>query len=223
MKDTQILSTFQELAPEPAVSAVPAPLFNACQVGVALRAVLFVELVVAVAALFGAATFFDWLIRLSLYTGAALPATVVWLVVACAGRRLLARLPVPGQYAAAVALGAVSGLYGCGLLVMSGLLEVPPWLASAASGALLAGAGVGALALRERGKTPAATTARLAELQSRIRPHFLFNTLNSAIALVRAEPARAEALLEDRHLFRHALGPGRVGHAGRRGPGAALP
>jgi two-component system sensor histidine kinase AlgZ len=34
----------------------------------------------------------------------------------------------------------------------------------------------------------------------------LFNTLNSAIALVRAEPAKAEALLEDlSDLFRHAL------------------
>lgn len=206
MKDTQILSTFQELATEPAAPAVPAPLFNACQVGVALRAVLLVELVVAVAALYGAGGFFDWLIRLSLYTGAALPATVAWLVVACAARRLLARLPVTGQYGAAVALGALSGAYGCGLLALSGLLDAPPWLASAASGALLSGALVGALALRERGKTPAATTARLAELQSRIRPHFLFNTLNSAIALVRAEPARAEALLEDlSDLFRHAL------------------
>jgi two-component system sensor histidine kinase AlgZ len=43
-------------------------------------------------------------------------------------------------------------------------------------------------------------------LQSRIRPHFLFNTLNSAISLVRAEPAKAEALLEDlSDLFRYAL------------------
>jgi two-component system sensor histidine kinase AlgZ len=34
----------------------------------------------------------------------------------------------------------------------------------------------------------------------------LFNTLNSAIALVRAEPAKAETLLEDlSDLFRHAL------------------
>jgi len=207
MKDTQILSTFQELASEPAAPAVlPAPLFNACQVGVALRAVLLVELVVAVAALFGAASLADWLVRLALYTGGALPATVVWLVVACASRRLLLRLSAAGQYVAAVALGGLSGLYGCGLLVMTSLLDMPPWLASAASGALLAGALVGALALRERGKTPAATTARLAELQSRIRPHFLFNTLNSAIALVRAEPARAEALLEDlSDLFRHAL------------------
>ncbi len=54
--------------------------------------------------------------------------------------------------------------------------------------------------------TPAATAARLAELQSRIRPHFLFNTLNSAIALVREDPAKAEAMLEDlSELFRQAL------------------
>jgi two-component system sensor histidine kinase AlgZ len=37
-------------------------------------------------------------------------------------------------------------------------------------------------------------------------PHFLFNTLNSAIALVRSEPAKAETLLEDlSDLFRQAL------------------
>ncbi len=82
----------------------------------------------------------------------------------------------------------------------------PPWLASAACGALLSAMLVTALVLRARGRTPAATTARLTELQSRIRPHFLFNTLNSAIALVRAEPAKAESLLEDlSDLFRHAL------------------
>jgi hypothetical protein len=44
---------------------------------------------------------------------------------------------------------------------------------------------------------PAATTARLAELQARIRPHFLFNTLNTAMALVREEPAQAEEVLAD--------------------------
>ena len=70
----------------------------------------------------------------------------------------------------------------------------------------LAAALVAALVWRAKGQTPARTAARLSELQARIRPHFLFNTLNSAIALVRAEPARAEALLEDlSDLFRHAL------------------
>ena len=62
------------------------------------------------------------------------------------------------------------------------------------------------LRLRSRLLMPAATTARLAELQARIRPHFLFNTLNTAIALVRVDPGRAETLLEDlAELFRAAL------------------
>jgi len=53
---------------------------------------------------------------------------------------------------------------------------------------------------------PAETAARLAELQARIRPHFLFNSLNSAIALVREDPRKAETLLEDlSELFRHVL------------------
>lgn len=51
-----------------------------------------------------------------------------------------------------------------------------------------------------------ATTAELQALQARIRPHFLFNTLNSAVALVRSEPGRAEDLLMDMaDLFRAAL------------------
>lgn len=209
MKDSQILSTFQELAPElPARAPEPAAVlvFDACHVGVMLRAVLFVEVVVAVGAMFGAATLMDWLTRLSLLTGGALPATLVWLIAACSLKKLLAHLRSSAQQLAGVALGAVAGLYGCGVLALVGLLESAPWLASAASGALLSAALVAALVLRAKGQTPAATAARLSELQARIRPHFLFNTLNTAIALVRAEPAKAETLLEDlSDLFRHAL------------------
>ncbi len=207
MKDTQILSAFQELESQPP----PAPLktalvFDACHVGVVLRAVLFVEAVVAVGAMFGAATLMDWITRTALLTGGAFPATLVWLIVACSLKILLARLPAVAQYVAGVLIGALAGLYGCGVLALVGLVDAAPWVACAFSGALLAAVLVAALVLRAKGTTPAATTARLAELQSRIRPHFLFNTLNSAIALVRAEPAKAEALLEDlSDLFRHAL------------------
>jgi two-component system, LytTR family, sensor histidine kinase AlgZ len=60
--------------------------------------------------------------------------------------------------------------------------------------------------LRSRIWHPANASARLAELQSRIRPHFLFNALNTALALVRVDPARAESVLEDlAQLFRVAL------------------
>jgi LytS/YehU family sensor histidine kinase len=42
----------------------------------------------------------------------------------------------------------------------------------------------------------AALEARLASLESRTRPHFLFNALNSAMALIPDEPAAAERVLE---------------------------
>ena len=207
MEDSKILSAYQDLAPlarpEPLARAL---VFDACHVGVVLRAVLFVEAVVAVGAMFGAATPVDWLTRLALLTGGALPATLVWLIAACSLKKVLARVSSNAQYVAGVLLGALAGLYGAGVLAMVGLLGPIPWVACAFSGITLAAVLVAALVLRARAITPASTTARLAELQSRIRPHFLFNTLNSAIALVRAEPAKAETLLEDlSDLFRHAL------------------
>ncbi len=192
--------------PEARQDAGSVLVFDACSIGVVLRAVLFVETVVCIGAMFGAANVVDWLSRTAILTGGALPATLLWLVVACSMKTLLARQPRRGQYAAGVALGALAGLYGCALLWMVGFAEAAPWVACAFGGALMSALLVTALVMRARGRTPAATAARLSELQSRIRPHFLFNTLNSAIALVRAEPARAEALLEDlSDLFRHAL------------------
>jgi len=180
--------------------------FDACHAGVVLRAVLFVQMVVGVGAMFGAASFLDWATRLALATGGTLPGTLLWLIAACSLKKLLAPLPPAAQWAAGVGLGAVAGLYGCAMLWLVGQANPGPWVASAFTGALLAAALVAALVWRARGIAPAATQARLAELQARIRPHFLFNTLNSAIALVRAEPARAESLLEDlSDLFRHAL------------------
>ena len=208
MDDSQLLSAFQDLGRAPAPPRAPPRVlvFDACQIGVVLRAVLFVECVVAVGAMFGAASVAHWVERAALLSAAALPGTLGWLVVACSLKKLLARLPPYTQQAFGVALGAVAGLYGCGLLAVVISPRQLPWLASAAAGAMLSAVLVAALVLRVKGRMPAETTARLAELQARIRPHFLFNSLNSAIALVREDPARAETLLEDlSELFRHAL------------------
>jgi two-component system sensor histidine kinase AlgZ len=209
MKDSQILSVFQDLTPPNVAAAVSRPfpmVFDACHVGVVLRAVLFVETVVAVAAMFGASSSLDWLMRLALITGGALPATLLWLLLACSLKKPLAHLQPVWQQTAGVALGVLASLYGCGVLAGVGVLESAPWWGSAGAGALLSAVLVAALVLRAKGRTPTATAARLAELQARIRPHFLFNTLNSAIALVRAEPRKAERLLEDlSDLFRYAL------------------
>jgi two-component system sensor histidine kinase AlgZ len=177
-------------------------IFDACQVGV----VLFVQAVLAVAVMFTEASFMAWLGKLALVTGGALPGTLVWLLVACSLKRPLQRLPRLSQYAGGIVLGMLAGMYACGMLLLASVMDAAPWLACACAGGLFAAALVAALEWRAKGRTPAATTAKLAELQSRIRPHFLFNTLNSAIALVRQEPARAEGLLEDlSDLFRAAL------------------
>ena len=64
--------------------------------------------------------------------------------------------------------------------------------------------------LRGRALSPAITEARLQALQARIRPHFLFNSINAVLALMRADPKRAELALEDMaELFRVMLADNR--------------
>ena len=181
-------------------------LFDACHIGVVLRAVLLVEATVAVVALFLTSTPTAWLVLAGSITGGALPATLHWLVATCASRKLMARGSHRVQYAAGVGLGAVSALYGYALLRLSDVVGSAQWVASATAGGMFAAVFMSLLVLRARGRMPAATAARLQELQARIRPHFLFNTLNSAIALVREDPVKAETMLEDlSELFRGAL------------------
>ncbi|MFZ6817354.1 histidine kinase [Undibacterium sp. Ji22W] len=51
--------------------------------------------------------------------------------------------------------------------------------------------------MRTKAFSPALGEARLQALQARIRPHFLFNSLNAVLSLIRTEPLRAETALED--------------------------
>jgi two-component system, LytTR family, sensor histidine kinase AlgZ len=180
--------------------------FDVCHVGVVLRAVLFVHGVVAIGSVFGAASVDAWLGRLALGSSVSLPAVVLWLLVVCACKGPLVRLAPWLQWAAVTALGAASAA-GAALLVLP-LYGDPSfdWAGPALAGAAVAAAIFAWLDLRAKARFPADTTARLAELQSRIRPHFLFNTLNTALTLVRLDPARAEGVLEDlAELFRVAI------------------
>src|SRR5512146_341669 len=60
--------------------------------------------------------------------------------------------------------------------------------------------------LRVQALFPAKQEARLQALQARIRPHFLFNTINAVLSIVHADPKRAETALEDMaDLFRMAM------------------
>lgn len=73
---------------------------------------------------------------------------------------------------------------------------------------------VNALALRYllgkhelRQRTESEARAKIQALQSRIRPHFVFSSLNVIASLTRSQPARAEGAIEDMaDLFRMMLG-----------------
>lgn len=185
--------------------------FDVCHAGVVLRAMLFVHGVVGLAVAFSSETPAAWGRGFATASTVALPALLLWLCSACLARRALARLPVGWQWAVALGWGTGCGLAAWGLweaLQPPGGVDAagPHAGAVALAGAAMAGAFFHWLRQRARLELPAATTARLAELQSRIRPHFLFNTLNTAIALVRVDPSRAETVLEDlAALFRAAL------------------
>lgn len=154
------------------------------------------------------------------------PATVYaqWLVlvtvaVLCLGRRGLGRLPGP-----LVWFSAWLVVVACALLLTGLTLRMNDWLgmnlmpAEIERGAfrwqtvLVAGL-VGAAFLRYLWVTGrwqagerAQSLARVQALQARIRPHFLFNTLNSIAALVPDRPGEAERAIEDlSDLFRGSL------------------
>ncbi|MCB1877339.1 MAG: sensor histidine kinase [Chromatiales bacterium] len=57
-----------------------------------------------------------------------------------------------------------------------------------------------------RAQMQAQAEARMQALQARIRPHFLFNSMNTIASLTRIDPARAETVVEDlAELFRASL------------------
>ncbi|MBS0446692.1 MAG: histidine kinase [Proteobacteria bacterium] len=195
-------------APVAGAAAATPSVFDVCHVGVVLRALSFVLGVLVCGALFVADDWRSWPIALATGAGIALPGVLLWLLAACALRRTLGGWPLPAQWGAAIGLGALCGALGQAWAELLSIAPAGPVRAVApiAAGALLAGVVFQWLHLRARAMLPADTRARLAELQSRIRPHFLFNTLNTALALVRVDPARAEEVLEGlAELFRVAI------------------
>jgi len=69
---------------------------------------------------------------------------------------------------------------------------------------------LGYLRLATKAYSPALAEARLQALQARIRPHFLFNSLNAVLSLIRRDPVRAERALEDlADLFRTLMSDAR--------------
>jgi two-component system sensor histidine kinase AlgZ len=180
-----------------------------CEPGTILRALLGVQVIVSAGVAFSSSSWAIWFLRSATGAAVAVPATLAWLVIACSATGLLARLTTTARLACVGGLGALAAWAACLPLRVIGLDagDATNVTAIVGVGALM-GAGIYHwLELRVRATLPAATEAGLIELQSRVQPHFLFNTLNTAIALVRVDPGRAEEVLEDlAELFRAALG-----------------
>jgi two-component system sensor histidine kinase AlgZ len=179
-----------------------------CQSAFALRALLWVQLALLAGVLLVIDEWSQALPLLGPVVAAGLLGCLGWLALACAARGVLARQSAAARWALLLGAGAAMALLACLPLMALDLVQaqLPRLVALPLTGAALALPLAAWMEGRRRSRAPADTSARLAELQSRIRPHFLFNALNSAIALVRVDPERAEGVLEDlAELFRVAL------------------
>lgn len=173
-----------------------------------MRVVLGMQGLLALGLMLTTAGAQSWMQDLSVATLITLPAVLSWLLLVCGLKKLLARVGVAVQALLLCGLGAACALLSWQFIKLTSLDPIGGWRLSgvALAGVCAAGTVLTWLRQRARQQLPADTRARLAELQSRIRPHFLFNTLNTAIALVRIDPQRAESVLEDlSELFRVTL------------------
>lgn len=181
---------------------------NFCHLGVNLRIAMTTEAALVagvVARVADAQAFWAEFIGLS---ALAQPALLLTLLALCAAGRWLRSQPYRLGVAFTLTLGvAVPMLVMLWLSpVLAGGEAYPP--IGVALFSLLLGAGLLAyFNLRARALSPAITEARLQALQARIRPHFLFNSLNAVLSLVRSDPRRAERALENMaDLFRALMG-----------------
>ncbi|RPJ46880.1 MAG: sensor histidine kinase [Betaproteobacteria bacterium] len=125
------------------------------------------------------------------------PLLILSLLLLAAGSGVLRRLPYAIGIAAVLAIElalTVALHFATRELFFVEAHSLPRWLFIVA---LITGMLLVYFDLRGRALSPALAEARLQALQARIRPHFLFNSINAVLSLVRQEPRRAETALED--------------------------
>lgn len=146
-------------------------------------------------------------------------------VLLCVSRKQVSRLPIVlGSMVAVVGSAWVAAL-GAALVhkldrnIGFDLVPAGVALSQFAFGSAAIAALITAVVLRYlyvidgwQSQVQASARAEVDALQARIRPHFLFNSLNAITSLVRRDPVIAErALLDLSDLFRAALGAGQSG------------
>jgi two-component system sensor histidine kinase AlgZ len=185
---------------------------NFCHLGVSLKIILAVEAAAYAQAWAASGGPVKALTLLIGQSALLQPALLLTLVTLCLSGRALRGLSYSAGLAVAFGLALTVPLLVClmarhmfGDIAQAGLIDVLTF-AGTLSALLL-----GYFHLRSNALSPAITEARLEALQARIRPHFLFNSLNAVLSLVRSNPRRAEQALEDlSDLFRALMSDSRT-------------
>lgn len=191
-----------------------------CNLGIMLRLLLLVNALLIIAIVMRASAHSDIVSMARDFLTASIivqPAIILSLLAACAAKRLFNKLSYWQGVSAIFALEAFIG--GVFWFLFQSLLPIIPLGDKIAAWQfalffLFATAVVlFYFDLRARSLTPAFTEARLQALQARIRPHFLFNSINAVLSLIRDQPRRAERMLEDMaELFRVLMADNRKLH-----------
>jgi two-component system sensor histidine kinase AlgZ len=183
---------------------------NFRNMGVTLRTVLLVNGMALLMTLAEASSWTDIVQRMTDISALLQPVLLSSLLLLYVLNPLLARLAYR-QGAAAVLL--LTGAITLAIYNLGGNLYAPPVeygyfhaARNALLGSIIAALLLAYFRLRARALSPALQKSRLQALQARIRPHFLFNSINAVLGIVRADPKRAETALEDMSdLFRMAM------------------
>jgi two-component system, LytTR family, sensor histidine kinase AlgZ len=173
--------------------------------GVIARLLIAVNAAVFADVLLDAPDFTQALDRFAQSAAFVEPLLLVILVVLYAISPPLRRLP---YWTGCVSLVALVLVVVTAYVVGLGMASVLPRLLPVSL--LVIAALLAYLRLLTKAHSPALAEARLQALQARIRPHFLFNSLNAVLVLIRRDPPRAERALEDlADLFRTLMSDAR--------------
>ena len=169
---------------------------NFRNLGIVLRILVIVDGICLAAALLETSEPLPLMEALVEMSAQAQPILLLSLLLLAAFNDLLHRLSYRSAIVALVAIefAVATAMFFLGhhLFNAAGTLE-RYWLFTL----LTTGVLVGYFELRGRALSPALTEARLQALQARIRPHFLFNSINAVLSLMRQDPRRAEQVIED--------------------------
>jgi len=178
--------------------------------GVIARILIAVNLIALAAVLYAAGGWAQMLDRFVQTAAFLEPLLLASLVLLYAASPLLARMAYPTGCATVLALVLVLAAATELLWQRNAAPPVSGLARTLALAGLIVGLLIGYFRLLAKAYSPALSEARLQALQARIRPHFLFNSLNAVLALIRRDPKRAERALEDlSDLFRTLMSDGR--------------